>query len=134
MAFLTAWRDKKAKLSALDRSQAIIEFALDGTILDANQNFLNVVGYRLDEIKGRHHRLFVEPQYAGSADYQKFWDSLRAGQFDAQEYKRIAKGGREIVRVKLEAPPVAAKTGGGAFVVLAAGKERNLRTLLTRPL
>jgi methyl-accepting chemotaxis protein len=96
MGFLTGIRDANAKLSALDRSQAIIEFAMDGTILDANQNFLSVVGYTLAEIKGRHHRLFVEPAYAGSRDYQNFWDNLRAGQFDAREYKRIGKSGREI--------------------------------------
>ena len=74
----------------------MIEFELDGTIVNANENFLNAVGYELDEIRGRHHRLFVEPEYAESAEYRQFWEKLAAGEFQAAEYKRIAKGGREI--------------------------------------
>lgn len=96
MGFFASTRDRIAKLAALDRSQAVIEFAMDGTILNANRNFLDAVGYSLEEIKGRHHRLFVDPDYAASAAYQEFWSNLRAGKFDAREYKRVAKGGREI--------------------------------------
>lgn len=88
--------DLEAKLAALDKSQAVIEFNLDGTIVTANENFLNVLGYRLDEIQGKHHSLFVEPSYRDSSDYRKFWDDLRAGIFQAAQYKRIGKGGKEV--------------------------------------
>lgn len=83
-------------LAAIDQSQAIIEFKLDGTILDANENFLKAMGYTLDEIKGKHHSMFVEPRYRESQEYKSFWDSLRAGKFQAQRFKRIGKGGREV--------------------------------------
>lgn len=83
-------------LDAIDRSQAIIEFQLDGTILTANQNFLDAVGYQLAEIQGKHHRMFVEPAQAESAAYREFWASLRRGEFRAAEFKRIGKGGREF--------------------------------------
>jgi len=86
----------KATLDALTRSQAIIEFKMDGTILTANENFLNAMGYRLDEIKGRHHSMFVEESHKASAEYRQFWDALNRGQFQAAEYKRIGKGGREV--------------------------------------
>ena len=97
MAFWNlASRDMAAKLSALDKSQAVIEFGLDGTILTANANFCDAMGYRLDEIKGKHHSLFVVPQEAQSESYREFWAKLRRGAFDSGEYKRLAKGGREV--------------------------------------
>lgn len=89
-------REAEAMISAIGKSQAVIHFDLDGTILWANENFLGAMGYTLDEIKGRHHRMFVDPAYASSRDYSQFWASLRAGEFQAAEYKRFAKGGREI--------------------------------------
>ncbi|MCB1800052.1 MAG: PAS domain S-box protein [Gammaproteobacteria bacterium] len=88
--------DHAGQIAAIGRSQAVIEFDLDGTIIHANENFLNTVGYSLDEIKGRHHRLFVEPAYADSNDYRAFWKRLREGEFDTGEYKRLGKGGKEI--------------------------------------
>ncbi len=88
--------DLEAKLAALDKSQAVIEFNLDGTVVTANENFLNVLGYRLDEIQGKHHSLFVDPVYRDSSEYRKFWDDLRAGIFQAAQYKRIGKGGKEV--------------------------------------
>lgn len=88
--------ERDAKLAALDRAQAIIEFDLDGTILTANPNFLAAVGYALPEIVGRHHSLFVDPDHAASQEYHAFWARLRAGEFQASQYRRIAKGGREI--------------------------------------
>lgn len=88
--------DATGQLEAINRSQAVIEFKLDGTIIGANPNFCGAIGYRLDEIRGKHHRMFVEPDYAASRDYAQFWDSLRSGEFQAAEYKRIAKGGRAI--------------------------------------
>jgi methyl-accepting chemotaxis protein len=86
----------RATLEAISKSQAIIEFNLDGTVLAANPNFLQVLGYDLSEIVGQHHRLFVDAVYAKSPEYQMFWDRLRRGEFDAAQYKRIAKGGREV--------------------------------------
>lgn len=88
--------DAAAKLAALDKSQAIIEFKLDGTIIIANANFLNVMGYSLDEIKGRHHSMFVEPAYKESAEYREFWAKLNRGELQAAQFKRIGKGGKEI--------------------------------------
>jgi methyl-accepting chemotaxis protein len=89
-------KELHAKLEAINKSQAVIEFNLDGTIITANENFLSALGYRLDEVQGKHHSLFVEPEYRDSRDYKDFWDSLGRGQFQAAEYKRIAKGGRSI--------------------------------------
>ncbi|WP_082352594.1 PAS domain-containing methyl-accepting chemotaxis protein [Rhizobium sp. AAP43] len=88
--------DAGAVLEAMSRSQAIIEFSLDGKILTANENFCQAVGYSLSEIIGKHHRLFVDPAEASSADYTAFWARLSRGEFDRRQYKRIAKGGREI--------------------------------------
>lgn len=83
-------------IAALHRSQAVIEFSLDGRILDANENFCAALGYALTEIRGQHHSLFVDPATRESREYRMFWDKLGRGEFDAGQYKRIAKGGREI--------------------------------------
>ena len=88
--------DMTGRLTAIDRAQAAIEFSLDGRILQANDNFLGALGYTLAEIKGQHHSLFVEPAHRASVEYRMFWDKLGRGEFDAGQYKRIAKGGREI--------------------------------------
>lgn len=88
--------DKAAKLSAIDKSQAIIEFDMKGNILTANRNFLDAMGYSLAEIKGKHHSLFVDPSYARGIEYKNFWDKLRRGEFDSGEYKRFGKNGKEV--------------------------------------
>ncbi|ANK72934.1 MULTISPECIES: PAS domain-containing methyl-accepting chemotaxis protein [Ensifer] len=88
--------DAKAMLDAINRSQAIIEFDLSGTILTANENFCRAMGYDLHEIVGRHHRMFVQPEEAASAAYTDFWARLARGEYDSQQYRRIGKGGREI--------------------------------------
>lgn len=88
--------DPRAQLAAVNRVQAIIEFDLEGTILSANENFLNAVGYDASEITGRHHSMFVEPGYERSPEYLGFWDRLRRGEFQAAQYKRYGKGGREV--------------------------------------
>jgi methyl-accepting chemotaxis protein len=85
-----------AVVTAIERSQAVIEFKPDGTILCANENFLNVVGYTLSEVRGQHHRLFVPEPERSSDRYSQFWDSLKRGTFESGEFKRVAKGGREI--------------------------------------
>ncbi len=86
----------QAKLDAIDKSQAVIEFEMDGTIITANDNFLNCLGYRLDEVQGQHHRMFADPTYAKSNEYRAFWGKLNRGEFDSGEYKRLGKGGREV--------------------------------------
>jgi methyl-accepting chemotaxis protein len=86
----------QSKLDALDRSQAVIEFNLDGTIITANQNFLAAVGYSLPEVQGRHHGLFVSPAERSSAAYANFWAALNRGEFQSGEYLRLGKGGKEI--------------------------------------
>lgn len=88
--------DLRGQIAAINRSQAVIEFNLDGTIITANDNFLKTVGYTIEEIKGKHHKIFVDPTYARSDDYVEFWQKLNFGEFQQSEFKRIAKGGREI--------------------------------------
>ncbi|MCD7058734.1 methyl-accepting chemotaxis protein [Pelagibacterium xiamenense] len=92
----TRSHDDRGKIDAIMRSQAVIEFALDGTILTANDNFLKIVGYSLDEIAGQHHRMFADPAYSQSAEYAAFWTRLGAGEFESGEFRRIGKHGREI--------------------------------------
>lgn len=86
----------EGKMNAISRAQATIEFDLDGNIQTANENFCATVGYSLDEIKSRHHSMFVETAYANSAEYAEFWPRLRKGEFFSSEYKRIGKGGKEV--------------------------------------
>ncbi len=88
--------DFEGRIEAIDKVMAVIEFSLDGTILDANQNFLQVMGYRLDEILGRHHGMFVDAATRQSAAYRAFWEALGRGAFDAGRYRRIGKDGREV--------------------------------------
>ena len=88
--------DYEGQLIAINKAQAVIEFTPDGRILNANENFLGALGYSLDELKGQHHSMFCEPAYRASAEYRAFWDKLGRGEYDAGQYKRIAKGGREI--------------------------------------
>lgn len=85
-----------AQLAAISRSQAVIEFKLDGTILAANENFLRALGYAETEIIGRHHSMFCEPAFANSMEYRMFWDRLARGESIADKFKRLAKGGAEI--------------------------------------
>ncbi|WP_114944565.1 methyl-accepting chemotaxis protein [Microvirga calopogonii] len=85
-----------AQVAAMSRSQAVIHFDMNGVILDANQNFLNTMGYTLEEIRGQHHRMFVSNAYAASPEYAGLWESLRAGRYSAAVYQRVAKGGREV--------------------------------------
>ena len=83
-------------IRAIHRSQAVIQFSLDGVILDANDNFLTAVGYGRDEIIGRNHRLFVKGDDASSPDYAAFWTRLRRGEFFSDEFERVGKGGRAV--------------------------------------
>ncbi|GAB5431379.1 MAG: hypothetical protein EpisKO_07490 [Epibacterium sp.] len=95
-ADVTEARLNAGVLNALDRSQAIIEFKLDGTITAANENFLAVTGYGLQEIKGQKHRIFVDETTASSAEYKDFWQSLAQGETRTGEFRRFAKDGSEL--------------------------------------
>jgi len=96
MVDAAALADLHGKLAALNKSQAVIEFDLQGNVLTANENFLAVLGYRLEEIRGRAHSMFVEPGYRTSEEYRLFWEKLRRGEYDAGQYKRLGKSGREV--------------------------------------
>lgn len=89
-------KDILGQIAAINKSQAVIEFQLDGTIMTANDNFLKTMGYELHEIQGKHHRIFVESEYASSAEYKEFWDRLNRGEFVSGEYRRLGKNGKEI--------------------------------------
>ena len=91
-----ATADLAGQIASISKSQAVIEFNMDGTIIGANQNFLKTVGYALDEIRGRHHSMFVDPSERDGAAYREFWAALNRGEYQAAEYKRIGKGGKEV--------------------------------------
>ena len=103
--------EAQARREAVDRSMAVIEFQPDGTIVAANDNFLATMGYRLEEIRGQHHRLFCQPGYAASAEYQRFWQRLASGEFIRERFLRLNKAGQQVW---LEASynPVAMPAGG----------------------
>lgn len=82
--------------TAVDRSQAVIEFDLDGNVLTANRNFLDLMGYSLEEVVGAHHRIFCDPAYTATVGYRSFWTRLASGEFAGGEFKRIAKDGRPV--------------------------------------
>ncbi len=83
-------------MEAIGKAQAVIEFNMDGSIITANDNFLDTLGYTLDEITGNHHSMFVESGYKDSTEYKQFWENLNRGEFQAGEYKRLGKGGKEV--------------------------------------
>ena len=90
------YADMAGQIAAIHKSQAVIEFQLDGTIISANENFLKTLGYSLEEIRGRHHSMFVEETYRQGSHYKEFWAKLARGEFQAGEFKRMDKGGREV--------------------------------------
>jgi methyl-accepting chemotaxis protein len=91
-----ATADKEGQLEAISKSQAVIEFDMDGTIRTANDNFLGALGYQLSEVQGKHHRMFVDTAYAASQEYADFWRTLGNGEFQSAEYKRFGKGGKAV--------------------------------------
>ncbi|MFY8148111.1 MAG: PAS domain S-box protein [Prochlorococcaceae cyanobacterium] len=91
-----ATEEAKQLMGAISESLAIATFSLDGEILSANQKFLEIMGYELEEVVGRHHRIFVDPAYAKSEEYKEFWKSLASGKSKTAEFKRFGKGGREL--------------------------------------
>ncbi len=110
---------ERATFEALYRSQAMIEFTPTGEILNANDVFLGAVGYSMSEIKGRHHRIFCEPEYAQSQEYADFWERLGSGQFDAGKYRRITKD-KDDIYIQATYNPVIDKDGAIVKVVKLA--------------
>lgn len=88
--------DHAGQVAAISRSQAVISFTLDGHILDANANFLGATGYGIEEIRGRHHRMFMDPAEAALPAYAELWAQLARGEFRQGQFRRLGKGGREI--------------------------------------
>lgn len=88
--------EAQSKVAAIDLSQGTIEFAMDGTIITANESFLSTLGYSLDEIQGKHHSMFCDDAYAASEDYAKFWETLRSGTHHRGEFNRTGKNGRQL--------------------------------------
>lgn len=88
--------DAKGQLAAIYRSMAVIEFSLDGKILNANDNFLSVIGYTLAEIQGKHHQIFVKPDYAKQSEYQQFWNRLANGEYFSDTFERVTKNGNSV--------------------------------------
>lgn len=116
-------------LNAVSKAQAVIEFNMDGSIISANQNFLATLGYDLEEIKGRHHRMFCEGNYTSSREYTEFWDKLNRGQYDSGEYKRIGKGGK-IIWINASYNPILDLNGKPYKVVKFASDITPLRTMI----
>ena len=88
--------DYRGIVNALNRVQAVIEFDVNGNIINANENFLKTLGYSLEEIKGQHHQIFCDPTYTQTLEYKQFWKKVGFGEFDAGEYKRFKKNGEEV--------------------------------------
>jgi methyl-accepting chemotaxis protein len=86
----------ESKVAAMSKAQAVIEFDMTGHVLCANDNFLDVMGYTIDDIRGEHHRMFCEPEYATGSEYKRFWQKLNRGEFDSGRYKRIGNNGKTI--------------------------------------
>jgi methyl-accepting chemotaxis protein len=93
---VTTLRESAGQVAAISKSQGVISFDMDGNILDANENFLNTVGYTLNEVKGQHHRMFVPAEEAQSAEYSQFWQDLRSGKYRSDLFCRVARNGRKI--------------------------------------
>jgi methyl-accepting chemotaxis protein len=122
--------DFQGQIDAIGKAQAVIEFKMDGTIVTANDNFLGALGYSLDEVKGKHHRMFVEPAYAQSGDYRAFWEALNRGEYQAAEYKRLGKGGK-IVWIQASYNPIL-DLNGKAFKVVKYASDITAQKVATQ--
>jgi methyl-accepting chemotaxis protein len=121
--------ESAGQIAAIGKSMAVIEFLPDGTILTANDNFLQTLGYSLDEIKGKHHSLFVDATYRQSPEYRMLWDKLGRGEYDSGQYLRIGKGGKRVW-IQASYNPILDANGKCFKVVkfaadITAQKERN---------
>jgi len=122
--------ETKGQLAAINKAQAVIEFELDGTVRSANDNFLHALGYTLDEIKGRHHSMFVQADERNSEAYQRFWQKLRSGEFDAGRYLRIGKGDKPVW-IDASYNPIL-DASGKPFKVVKFANDVTAQVLLTR--
>ncbi|MCD9148414.1 methyl-accepting chemotaxis protein [Pseudophaeobacter flagellatus] len=111
--------EKRAFMDVIDRTQAVIEFKTDGTILKANDNFLSALGYDLDEIVGKHHSMFLDPEYVKTESYRVFWKNLAAGEFFTDQFPRVTKSGEEIW-IQATYAPVLAADGTVDYVIKLA--------------
>ena len=111
--------EKRSFMDVIDRTQAVIEFKTDGTILKANDNFLSALGYDLDEIVGHHHSMFVDPEYVKTESYSAFWKDLAAGEFFTDQFPRVTKSGDEIW-IQATYAPVLAADGTVDYVIKLA--------------
>jgi methyl-accepting chemotaxis protein len=129
---VTTMRMNEGMLASINKVQAVIEFDTEGKILNANDNFLNALGYTLNEIRGQHHSMFVEPAYRASPEYREFWAKLARGEYDANQYKRIGKGGKEVWIQASYNPILDAK--GKAFKVVKFATDVTAQVLASQAL
>ncbi len=122
--------DYAGQVEAISKSQAVIEFDLDGTIRHANDNFLKTLGYSLDEVKGRHHRMFVEPSMAASPEYSRLWQDLKEGNYRTGEFKRVGRGGK-VVWIQASYNPIFDASGRPFKVVKYASDTTAMRELVS---
>jgi methyl-accepting chemotaxis protein len=115
-SFELAFSEFEAQVDAINKSMAVIEFDLDGTVLTANPNFLGVMGYTLQEVQGKHHSMFVDEDYKASAEYREFWAKLNRGENLSAECKRVAKGGKDVW-IQASYNPIRDRTGRVAKVI-----------------
>ena len=120
-----AMAEIKGKDEAINRTQTVLELGLDGTILEANENFLKIFDYRLEEIKGRHHSIIVPPELRDTPEYHQYWIDLAAGKFQAGDYQRIAKGGR-VVWLQASSQPIA-NVRGDIYKIVQIGSDITAR-------
>jgi PAS domain S-box-containing protein len=125
-----AFNPNEALVTALNRSQGVIEFLMDGTIITANENFLQILGYSLEEIKGKHHRIFCTEEYANSNDYTTFWKRLNDGEYDEGEYLRVGKAG-QIAYIRATYNPVFDSSGKPVKILKIASDVTDQRRLET---
>ncbi|MFY9081663.1 PAS domain-containing protein, partial [Aliarcobacter butzleri] len=123
-------KEDKLQLKAIDQNYAVIKFKPDGTIIEANKNFLDIMGYTLNEIIGKHHKIFCEKKFVETKDYQEAWNTLNAGQSITAEFKRIKKDG-EAVFLRASYLPITDNNGRVKEVIKLAqdGTKRRLKDL-----
>ena len=121
--------DNQGKIEAINKAQAVIEFDLNGNILTANTNFLSAMGYRLEEIQGKHHSMFVEEGYGKSAAYQQFWADLRNGQFKVADFYRLGKNKKEVW-IHASYSPIISPITGNPFKIVKFATDITEQVLL----
>lgn len=108
--------DYAGQIASISKSQAVIEFSMDGKIVSANQNFLSTLGYSLDEIQGRHHEMFVDPSERNRNEHKEFWAKLNRGENQVAEFRRVGKNGK-VVWILASYNPITDANGKLAKVV-----------------